>query len=196
MTVAAPLEPGGELRVEHETKPDPRRVRMLRWDAMVGPVWRIRPVDTLLSTSLEIGQQHGFSGAFNTGFIISSDRDTVQALDVPIGVGVVARGKVPNHNVYGSVGVSAGILVHRAKTERGVIHRVDPDFRVPLRFAWTAHRVGFSFALVPGYSVRNRTYERRGLPQWNRSAFRIGLTVGLHVDAAPRRMQSRRRSRQ
>ena len=194
--VAAPFEPGGELRVTEEVTPDPRRVRLVRWDVMTGPVWRIRPVDTLVSTSLEIGQQHGFSGTFNTGFIISSDRLEVQALDVPIGVGFVARGKTRNRNFFGSIGASAGILVHRANTDRGVIHRVDPDFRVPIRFAWTAHRVGFSLALVPGYSVRNRTYERRGVQEYSRSAFRIGLTVGLHVDAAPRRLQPGRRGRQ
>src|SRR5690606_32230086 len=131
------------------------------------PVWRIRKADTLLMVGAEAGRMRGLSGTFHTAIIVPGDRDVVQVLDVPIGGGVVARGQLRNKPLYGSVGLSAGILVHRARTEHGVIHRVDPDVRLPLRVAWTIAGVGASVAVVPGYSVRERTYERRGAVVWN-----------------------------
>ena len=124
----------------------------------------------------------GVSGSFHTSIIIAPDRDFVRAIDLPIGFGAVLRGRLRKRPIYGSVGLSAGILVHRAQTVDQLIHRVDPDLRLPIRFAWTVARVGFTLALVQGYSFRNRSYVRRGLPVWERSAYRIGLDLGLHFD--------------
>lgn len=175
---------------------DPKTTRLVRLDAMLGPVWRIRPLDTMLSTSVEVGAMHGFSAAFHTAMIMVTDRDFVRAFDFPIGFGAVARGRLRNRPLYGSVGLSAGILVHRAATaEQGVIHRVDPDFRLPIRFAWTLADLGASLALVPGYSVRERTYERRGAEVLNRHSFRIGLLIGLHWDLMAGRAKVRRNDR-
>jgi hypothetical protein len=190
---------------------DPALTRLVRVDFMVGPVWRIRPVDTMLTTSVEVGRMRGFSATFHTSMIVVSQRNFVRAFDFPIGFGAVARGRLRNKPLYGSVGLTAGILVHRAatgpgrndrggvgqgETDQGVIHRVDPDFRLPIRFAWTLAGLGASLALIPGYSVRERVYERRGAEVLNRHSFRIGLVLGLHWDLMAGRAKARRHDRQ
>ncbi len=180
-----------ERRVERPL--DPKATTIARLDVMIGPVWRARPLDGLFQTSVEVGRMHGFSGSFHTGFIVASDRESVRALDVPIGVGAVARGRLRRRPGFASIGLTAGLLVHRAATDdAGVIHRVDPDFRLPIRFAWTFATAGLSVALEQGYSVRNRSYDRRGAEVWARHAYRVGLTVGLHLDFVVR--PARRRS--
>jgi hypothetical protein len=152
---------------------------------------------------------HGFSGSFHTGMIIAMQNDRqfagnlVKAFDFPIGVGAIARGRVRNRPLYGSIGLTAGILVHRAKIEEDdqparVLRQVDPDFRLPIRFAWTIRGIGISLALEQGYSIRARSYSRRGAEVWARSAYRIGFTLGLHWDIMAGRTalsQSRRRVR-
>ncbi len=179
-----------EQRVERPL--DPKATTIARLDLMLGPVWRTRPLDGLFQTSVEVGRMHGFSGSFHTGFILAGDRDSVKALDVPIGVGAVARGRLRRRPGFASIGLTAGLLVHRAKIiDAGVIHRVDPDFRLPIRFAWTFATAGVSVALEQGYSVRNRSYERRGAEVWARHAYRIGLTVGLHLDFVVRPARGR-----
>lgn len=179
-----------ERRVERPL--DPKATTIARLDVMTGPVWRTRPLDGLFQTSVEIGRMHGFSGSFHTGFIVASDRDSVRALDVPIGVGALARGRLRRRPGFASIGLTAGLLVHRAATDdAGVIHRVDPDFRLPIRFAWTFGTAGLSVALEQGYSVRNRSYDRRGAEVWARHAYRIGLTVGLHLDFVVRPARGR-----
>jgi hypothetical protein len=177
---------------------DPRKALIVRLDMLVGPVFRIRRVDTMANVGVELGRKHGFSGTFHTEMIVASDRNNVRVFDVPLGVGAVARGRLRNRGLYGSVGLTAGILVHRAAmTEPGtfedrVIHRVDPDFRLPIGFGWTASSVGVSLAILQGYSVRSRTYERRGAEIWHRHAYRIGLLVGLHFDISTDRTHVRR----
>jgi hypothetical protein len=205
--VDAPLGPKPALAAPPSYDPsleaapiDPKAVRLVRLDLLFGPMWRIHRVDTMISTSAELGPMHGFSAAFHTAFIIDTQREVVRAIDVPLGFGVIARGRVRNRPLYGSVGLTAGILVHRAKTERGVIHRVDPDFRLPIRLAWTIATVGLSLVIEQGYSVRNRNYERRGVEVWERHAYRIGFAIGLHSDIVagrakrfrPRHRRSRR----
>lgn len=173
----------------------PKATLMTRLDVMVGTIWRTRQLDTILGTNLEVGQMHGFSGTFHTELIIATQRDVVAALDVPIGLGAVARGRLRNKPLYGSVGLSAGILVHRASTGGNVLHRVDPDFRLPIRFAWTIANVGISVAVVQGYSFRSRTYESRGAVVWQRDAYRVGVMLGLHWDKVVGRIESRGRGR-
>lgn len=174
---------------------DPKTVRLVRVDAMIGSVWRIREADASISTSVEYGQMHGFSGAFHAEMLVVSDRDFVRALDFPIGVGAIARGRLRKRPLYGSIGLTAGVLVHRASRDEGVIRRVDPDFRVPIRLAWTVRRIGASLALVTGYSVRDRIYERRGAEVLLRRAVRVGLMLGLHWDVTASRAPARRRDR-
>jgi hypothetical protein len=174
---------------------DPKATPLVRVDATIGSVWRIRQADPTFATSVEWGRMHGFSAAFHTEMIVVTDRDFVRALDFPVGVGAIARGRLRNRPLYGSVGLSAGILVHRAGRDEGVIRRVDPDFRVPIRLAWTVGRIGASLAIVAGYSVRERIYERRGAPVLERSAFRVGLVLGLHWDITVGRVVIRRRDR-
>jgi hypothetical protein len=183
-TVAAPevRAPYGRGRRQRTTSLDPKTTTIARLDLVVGPLWRVRPLDTLMLTSLEVGRTHGFSGSFHTGIIVASGRDLVKAIDLPIGVGAVARGRLRKRPIFGSIGLTAGLLVHRAATEAGVIRRVDPDFRVPIRFAWTLATVGLTVALEQGYSIRARSYDRRGAQVWGRSAYRVGLVVGLHSD--------------
>lgn len=188
--VAVPLGEGPPEVVEPEV--DPRTTSMVRVDAMVGPVFRVRHLDAMVTTSIEYGRTHGFSGALHTTIIVVPDRDVVRVLDVPIGVGALWRGRLRKRPLYGSVGLSAGVLVHRAVIDGDVTHRVDPDFRVPIRAAWTFGKVGASLAIVQGYSVRNRTYERRGFPVWERHAYRIGLVLGLHLDLPTGRARKRR----
>ena len=161
---------------------NPRTTLMTRLDVLFGPVFRVRRVDTLISTSLEVGRMSGFSGTVHLELIPATQRFVVRALDVPIGVGAVLRGRLPQKPLYGSVGLTAGILIHRAETDGRVLHRVDPDFRVPIRFAWTIASLGISVALVQGYSFRNRSYESRGSIVWARHAYRIGVAIGLHWD--------------
>lgn len=178
---------------------DPKTARIVRFDVSFGPMWRIRRVDTMIASGVEVGPMHGFSAAFHWAVLVDTQREVVRALDAPIGFGAIARGRLRKHPLFGSVGLTVGTLVHRAKTERGVIHRVDPDFRLPIRFAWTIATVGISLVLEQGYSVRNRHYERRGVEVWARHAYRVGFAIGLHSDImAGRATQSRllhRRSR-
>jgi hypothetical protein len=161
---------------------DPRRARLVRIDLTFGPLWRLRVADTALVTGVEAGRMHGFSGAFTTGMIVITDRDVIRAFDFPIGVGAIARARARARPLYASAGLSVGLLVHRAATEQGVIHRVDPDFRLPIRLAWTIATVGLTVALEQGYSVRSRSYERRGVEVWARHAYRIGFVLGVHSD--------------
>ncbi|MCB9750966.1 MAG: hypothetical protein H6713_13340 [Myxococcales bacterium] len=174
----------------------PRTSNMVRADILMGMVWRTRTTEPVITVGVGYGRLQGFSGTFHTSIIIAPDRDFVRVIDVPIGLGAVLRGRLKNQSVFGSVGLSAGILVHRSVTPDDVIHRVDPDFRLPIRFAWTARRVGLSVALVQGYNVRNRRYERRGVPVWERSAYRIGVLLGLHFDIITARSGSRRAKRE
>lgn len=183
---------------EPVTPLDPNTTWMLRWDLLVGPLWRSRTTDIVLSTTAEFGQMRGFSGSFHTAMIHASPPVSffgpavVRALDFPVGVGGLYRGRLRKRAMYGSVGVTAGILVHRAKIDGDrVQRRVDPDFRLPLRLAWTIADVGASVALVGGYSVRRRTYERRGATIWSRNALRVGVVLGLHWDRAVRRPSTR-----
>jgi len=178
-TIATPFGAEGRRR---KRPLDPKTTTIARLDFLVGLVGRIRPIDTLMITSLEVGRMQGFSGSFHTGFLIASDRNFVRALEVPVGVGAVARGRLRNRPGFVSIGLTAGLLVHRAATDAGVVRRVDPDFRVPVRLAWTFATVGLSVALEQGYSVRNRSYDRRGAEVWSRHAYRIGAVIGLHSD--------------
>ena len=172
--------------------PDPRTTLLLRVDALVGPVWRIRPLDTMVATDVEFGREQGLSGSFSTSLLVVTDRAFVQSLDAPIGVGALWRSKWPGRPLYASAGLSVGMLIHRAKIDGNVTHRVDPDFRLPLGLSWTIAGAGATLALVPGYSVRTRTYERRGSPVLQRDAVRIGLVLGLHWDFNVGRAESRR----
>ncbi len=173
--------------------PDPRRTNMLRLDLLVGPTMRVRAPDSMVAVGASYGRMHGFAGTFHTEVIVGSDALLVQAVDVPIGVGSIVRGRLKQRPMYGSVGVTAGILVHRATTfESPLVHRVDPDFRVPIRLSWTIAGVGATLAIVQGYSVRTRSYERRGALVWRRHAYRIGILVGLHWDRVMGEARSRK----
>lgn len=198
-TAAAPpsfdLPLGMGPRPKPAPPPDPATVRLVRVDLMLGAVWRIRPVDVALGTSVEFGRMHGFSAAFHTDMLLVTDRGLVRSFDFPVGVGAIARGKLRNRPLYGSVGLTVGMLVHRAKVEDQLFHRVDPDFRLPIRLAWTVAGIGASVAVVTGYSVRERAYERRGAEVLNRHAVRVGLMVGLHWDVTAGRAKARRHDR-
>jgi hypothetical protein len=191
-----PVKPFGDGPARHDDALDPKTTSMVRVDVLAGAVWRIKAVDTIMTTSVEYGRMHGFSAAFVTSLIVASERNVVRVLDTPIGVGAVARGRLRNHPGYASVGLTAGILLHRAATpDSGVQHRVDPDFTLPIRFAWSVAGVaGPSLSIVQGYSVRRRVYEVRGADVWVRHAYRIGISLGLHLDVVPKR-KHRRRSR-
>lgn len=193
--VFAPFGAGPTVPSERR---DPRTETAIRIDLLVGPIWRIRPVETLILATLEAGRRQGISGAFHVGMITAPDREFIGAHDFPIGAGFVARRRFGERSLYGSVGLSAGLLVHRAATDNGIVHRVDPDLQLPLKFAWTAGRVGLSVVLLQGFSFRTRTYERRGTEVWKRIPYRIGFAVGLHFDigvgrAKPRPADRRRR---
>lgn len=175
-----PLGSGPEP--EPEPLLDPATIRMLRLDYLLGVSWRVEPFDVAMSTSVEYGQMQGFSGSFHAGVLVSPDRGFVEVVDVPLGVGGLYRRRLGSRPLYASVGLTGGILVHRAATNLGVVHRVDPDFRLPLRFAWTVGGIGASVALVPGFSVRERSYERRGILVWNHHSVRVSLLFGLHWD--------------
>ncbi|MBA3545936.1 MAG: hypothetical protein H0T76_05610 [Nannocystis sp.] len=171
---------------------------MVRLELLVGPVWRIRTAEALILASVEVGRLQGFSGTFHAGVFVAPDRNFVGVNDFPIGGGFVARRRLGKGSLFGSVGLTAGILVHRAATDLGIIHRVDPDFQLPLRFGWTAGQVGLSLALLQGFSVRTRTYSSRGVEVWERIPYRVGFAVGLHFDvgvgpAKPRRSARDRR---
>ena len=201
------MERGAEAEVEasqlEEGQPPPdvralhRTARMVRVGFLAGPVLRYAVADTLLAFDAEYGRVNGFAVAFHTSFIVATQRLSVGVLDVPIGVGGVLRGRLRDFPLYGSVGLSAGVLVHRAKLadpdDERVVHRVDPDFRVPLRLSWTIATMGLSMAVVQGYSIRTRTYEERGAASWRRHAYRIALLLGLHFDVNVGRAKERPR---
>lgn len=189
-SVAVPFGPGPTLPPPQP--PDPRTLRAVRLEVLVGALWRSRATEALVQASVEFGRLQGFSGIVHGGVFVSPDREFVAVNDFPLGAGFVARRRFGSRPLYGSVGLTAGLLVHRASTDLGVIHRVDPDFQLPLRFAWTAGQVGLSVALLQGFSVRARSYSRRGVDVWERIPYRIGFAVGLHFDvgvgpAKPRR---------
>jgi hypothetical protein len=178
--------------------PDIRKQSIVRIDFMAGPLFRKPAVDTFVTYGVEYGRNHGFSGVFHTGVILALPRpfeiffateSTVRAHDFPIGLGAIARARHKRLPLFASIGLTAGMLVHRAKTERGVIHRVDPDLRVPIRFAWTIAALGISLALEQGYSVRSRSYSRRGAEVYARPAYRVGFLLGLHWDVRARTAQ-------
>lgn len=184
---------------------DRKRAHMVRVSLAFGPVWRIRDLDPVIATGVEYGRMHGFSGALRATF---APPERNRGLDVPgvtegsLALGAVVRGRVKARPLYASVGLLAGIRIHRAATTIGVVHRVDPDFQLPIQGAWTIRGIGLSVTLVQGYSVRQRTYESRGRSVWHRSAYRVGLLFGLHWDvmvgegaAARRRDAPRRRPR-
>lgn len=171
---------------------DPRQQFAVRLELLVAPVWRIRTAELMSLVSVEIGRLQGFSGAVHGGVIVAPDRNIVSVLDFPVGGGFVYRHRLGRRAIHGSAGLSAGLLVHRAATDIGVVHRVDPDLQLPLRLAWTAGRVGFTFAVLQGFSGRPRTYERRGSDVWHRSAYRVGVAVGIHFDVGVRPAKSRR----
>lgn len=193
---------GGEVNAREPSPPVGNSTLMARLDLLAGPTWRTRQVDAMLTTSLEFGKRQGFSGSFHTSMIAGTTPDeflsplgTVRSFDFPIGVGAVARGRLRKVALYGSVGVTAGILVHRAAHLGQVTRRVDPDFRVPIRVAWTIADVGVSVSIIQGYSVRNRAYERRGAELWRRHAYRVGFAVGLHYDLMVAKARVRRSKR-
>lgn len=177
-TPVAPLGEGPPPPPE----PDPRELRVVRPKLVVGMLWRIERAEPLVLASVEFGRLQGLSGSFHTGVIVAPDRDFVSVIDVPIGAGFVARRPLGNRSVFGSVGLSAGMLVHRAGTNLGVVHRLDPDLQLPLELAWTPGRVGMSIVVLQGLSLRGRTYERRGAVVWERIPYRVGLAIGLHFD--------------
>jgi hypothetical protein len=180
-------------------RPDPRLLRLLRLDLMAGPIWRIEKVEAMVTADVEFGRAQGLSAGLHASLIVAPDREFIGVLDAPLGIGAVYRGRLRERSVYGSVGLSAGILVHRARTESGVLHRVDPDLRLPLKLAFSAQNVGFTAALVNGFSFRARTYERRGVAVWSRIPYRVGVVLGVHFDvkagAARTRRGDRRRKR-
>lgn len=193
----APLARGDARNASFEPSPGPER-RASRWaelvriELLVGPVWRIRTAEMMSLASVEVGRQRGFSGTVQGGIIVAPDRRVVAVADFPIGAGFVFRHRFGQRSLHGSVGVTAGLLVHRAATDLGVIHRVDPDLQLPLRFTWTAGKVGLSVALLQGLSTRVRTYARRGTEVWHRIPYRIGFAVGIHFDVGVGRTRSRR----
>lgn len=174
---------------------DPRAIRMIRSDLMFGAIWRVHRADTMLLTSVEVGPMQGLSASLHTAVMVDSQREVVKAIDVPIGIGGLWRGRARKLPLFASIGLTVGMLVHRAKSERGVVHRIDPDFRLPIRLAWTIAKVGLSVTLEQGYSVRNRSYERRGVEVWSRHAYRVGLAVGVHWDVESGRAVEWRRTR-
>jgi hypothetical protein len=190
--VAAPFGTGPALKLD---PPDPRRLHVLRIELLTGPVWRIRTTETQLITSLEAGRLQGFSGTFHLGVIVAPDREAVSVSDFPIGAGFVARRLLGRRSLSGSVGLTAGVLVHRAVTDFGLLHRVDPDFQLPLRFAWTVGPVGLSLAILQGFSARERAYYRRGVEVWQRIAYRVGVAIGLHFEIGVGGAGSRRAAR-
>jgi hypothetical protein len=187
---STPLEPEPVLPPPKEAESKPARgpvardAHVVRVSLAFGPAWRIREVDPLLTAGVEYGRAHGFSGVFHASLI---PRERRRASAVPavteatMGVGAVARGRL-KRPLDGSIGLTAGIRIHRAATDIGVMHRVDPDFTLPIQGAWTIRGIGLHVAVVPGYSVRARAYESRGEVVWRRSAFRVGLLFGLHWD--------------
>jgi len=179
-----PTAPFGKFSPIRGEALDRRTTRIVRVDLLFGPAWRGTQTDAMIATSVEVGPMHGFACSFHTSVLISMDRDFVRVVDVPIGVGALVRGKLRNKPLYGSLGLTVGILVERAADDTQVVHRVDPDFRLPMRLAWTIAGAGLSLSVIPGYSVRSRVYERRGVELWERSAYRIGVALGMHFDAA------------
>jgi hypothetical protein len=182
-------------------EPDRKTAHMVRIPLLFGPVWRIRPTDPLLMTGVEYGRMHGFSGAFHLSFVLprpKSSDERVRVLDTSLSVGPVLRGRL-RRPLYGSIALTLGIRIHRAATDTGVVHRVDPELRLPIQGAWTFAKVGLSLALVQGYGFRARAYEQRGEVLWRRAAYHVGLLLGLHLDlltgSKRRDHPSRRRAR-
>lgn len=205
---AAPPEPGapspaglqaplGAGPDEVDTEPPPRA--LVRLEILFGMVWRIKTTEPQVLATVEAGRRpQGLAGTFHVGAIIAPDRRFVAAEDYLLGAGFVARRQLGKRSIFGSIGLSAGLLIHRASTEFGVVRRVDPDLQLPLRFLWDTGPLGLSVALLQGFSFRTRTYERRGTEIWKRIPYRIGITVGLHFDfgvgPARARRAARRRS--
>lgn len=194
-TAPTPTAPLGQWPPPPPDRLAPRRIDLIRLEALFGPVWRTRPAEMQLLASVEFGHMQGFSGTVQGGVIVAPDRAVIEVADYPLGAGFVYRRRLGQRSLYGSVGLTAGLLIHRAATDRGVIHRVDPDLQLPLRFAWTVGNIGFSLALLQGFSTRSRTYERRGTEVWHRIPYRIGFAVGIHFDVGVGPTRSRRSSR-
>jgi hypothetical protein len=173
---------------------DRKTAHMLRLHLMYGPAFRIRDVDSLLSFGAEYGRMHGFSGALHTELLPPPPGlgEPVRVTEATLGGGAVLRGRTANRPLFGSIGLTAGIRIHRAHTDAGVSHRVDPDLRLPIQGSWTIRVVGLSLSVVQAYSFRNREYESRGSIVWHRSAYRICLLLGLHFDVVTRGRDGRR----
>src|SRR5690606_40865263 len=176
--------PFAQKRLLGDRPVPPSLHRMVRFDFLSGPIWRLRQVDALLSTSVEVGHMRGLSLAFQYAILVSPNRAVLRTVEMPLGAGVVLRGTLQRLRLYGSIGLTAGVLLHRAADDRVVIRRVDPAFQLPIRFAWTIAGAGLSLSLIQGYSVRRRSYERRGVEVWARNAYRIGFALGIHFDVS------------
>jgi hypothetical protein len=189
-TGVTPFEEDKHTPPPEPPKPlDPKATYMVRMHAMVGPQWRIRDIEALLSLGVEYGKMSGFSGALHVTMIPPPPRNdferTVRVLESGLAAGAIARGRLKKP-LYGSIGLLVGIRIHRAATDDQVVHRVDPDLVLPIQGAWTIKKAGMSLALVQGYSFRDRAYESRGEVLWRRSAYRVGLMFGIHLDLTTR----------
>lgn len=187
-----------EGRLEREPPPIPARTDdIVRISLRFGPVFRVRPVDALLSADTTYGRVQGFSGLFHAGFVPPRSRDRrddrVIATEGSLGAGAALRGRLENKDLSLSLGLTAGLRIHRAHFDDQTVHRVDPDLRLPIVGAWTIRKVGLSMALVQGYAFRTREYETRGNAAWRRTAYRISVSIGLHLDLLTKRRNRRSR---
>ncbi len=185
-------------RLERAPPPIPdRNDTIVRVSLRFGPMFRVRPIDALLSADATYGRVHGFSGLFHAGFVPPRSKDfvteRVAVTEGSLGAGALLRGRHATKDLSASVGLTAGIRIHRAHFDDQTLHRVDPDLRLPLVGSWTIRKIGLNLALVQGYSFRTREYETRGNAAWRRNAYRIAVLLGLHLDLLTRRRDRKRR---
>ena len=188
---------GKRGRLERPPPPIPdRKDTIVRVSLRFGPVFRVEPIDALLSADATYGRVHGFSGLFHAGFIPPRSGDfnpqRVLVTEGALGAGALLRGRHKTKDLSASVGLTAGIRIHRAHFDDQTLHRVDPDLRLPIVGSWTIRKIGLNLALVQGYSFRTREYETRGNAAWRRNAYRIGILVGLHLDLLTKRRDRKR----
>lgn len=176
--------------VVEETRRRPRRPRVPWLEARVdgGAQFRAVAVDGNVNIAVAAGANR--VGAMLRVEFLPSTAPSLSILDTVIGLGP-ALGWPVRKRLHLSVAILAGLLVHRARYERGdVLHRQDFAMALPfmfdvgLRGGWALY-----WSASFGFATMQRTHLAMGSSDalWSRGSVRAGLSIGVRYRWSGRR---------